>query len=78
MEQSNMMSNGIPGQAPQTMQRPQPGNWPQQLHAKIISLLRGNMHKFQGSWQATYDIRDRANRVLQLYVHDCFFMATLR
>ncbi|SMR42015.1 unnamed protein product [Zymoseptoria tritici ST99CH_1E4] len=63
-----MMPNGMPGPAPmqQTMQRPQPGNLSQQLPAKIFADIRATMSRFQGSWQATYDPRDRANRVLQL------------
>jgi hypothetical protein len=69
MEQPNMMPNGMPGQMQQSMQRPQQGNMAQQLHAKIISELRSKMAGFQGMWQATYDIRERATRVMQLYVH---------
>lgn len=64
----NMMPNGMPAQGPHMsrMQQPQPGNGMQQLHATIYTQMKNELPKFAGSWQATYDARDRANRVIQL------------
>lgn len=72
-----MMPNGMPGQMRQSMQQPQPGNLAQQLPGKIMAGLSANLHKFQGSWQATFDVRDRTNRILQLCVH-CRAVALIR
>ncbi|KAF7197147.1 hypothetical protein HII31_01572 [Pseudocercospora fuligena] len=67
MEQpNNMMGGGMPNMMNQGMQRPQSGNIQQQLHARIISDLRQNAPAFNGTWQATHDIRDRAQRIMQL------------
>lgn len=63
-----MMPNGMPAQGPHMnrMQQPQPGNPMQQLHASILTQMKNEMPKYAGSWQATYDMRDRAQKVLQL------------
>jgi len=68
---NNMMPNGMPApgqQANNGMQRPQSNNLMQQVHAKIINDLRSSVGEFQGSWQAMHDVRDRAGRIMQLYV----------
>ena len=64
----NMMPNGMPNQGAHMnrMQQPQPGNMMQQLHASVLNQLKNDMARFTGSWQATHDIRDRAQRVVQL------------
>jgi len=59
-----MMAGGMP---PQGMQRPQPGNENDQIHAKIMEELR-KMTIPQGGWQMTLDMRERANWIMQLYV----------
>ncbi|KAK6437209.1 hypothetical protein LTR95_006594 [Oleoguttula sp. CCFEE 5521] len=68
MEQMKMMPNGMPGQGQgtNTMQQPQPGNQQQQLYAKILHDLKIGLPEFQGSWQSTFDIAQRANRTMQL------------
>ncbi|OQO03193.1 hypothetical protein B0A48_11448 [Cryoendolithus antarcticus] len=68
MEQIKMMPNGMPGQGQgmNTMQQPQPGNQQQQLYAKIMHDLKIGLPEFQGSWQSTFDIAQRANRTMQL------------
>ena len=51
---------------PQThMQRPDPGNIDQQIHAKIMDDLRKS-YVNNGGWQATVDLRERANWVMQM------------
>lgn len=65
-----MMSNGLPGPSGgnpmASMQRPQMGNPMQQIHAAIMDRLRARLPSLQGSWQATFDVRERANRIMQL------------
>lgn len=63
-----MMPNGMPAQNPMMnrMQQPQSGNGSQQIHATIINEMKNNMGQFAGNWQSTYDIRDRAQKVMQL------------
>lgn len=74
MEQANMMPNGLPGQGAgggnpmASMQRPQVGNQLQQIHASIMERLRQRMPSLQSTWQATFDIRERAGKIMQLYV----------
>ena len=63
-----MIPNGMQPQQMHTMQRPQSGNLMQQMHAKVMEDLRNNMGQFGGSWQSTFDIRERASRIMQLYV----------
>ena len=64
----NMMPGGMPAQGPHMnrMQQAQPGNGMQQLHASILTQMKNDIGKFAGSWQSTYDIRDRAQKVVQL------------
>lgn len=64
MEQPNMMPSGMSGQ-PQGMQRA-PGNAFNSLWARIIEDMRAQMGQFVNSWQATFDMRERANKTLQL------------
>lgn len=65
MEQNPfMMAGGMP---PQGMQRPQPGNEHDQMHAKIIEELR-KMPVSQGTWQSIVDHRERAGWIMQMYV----------
>lgn len=59
-----MMAGGMP---PQGMQRPQPGNENDQIHAKIMDELR-KIAIPSGGWQMTMDFRERANWVMQMYV----------
>lgn len=70
MEQANMMPGGMPGQGnPQmnnSMQRPQPGNVAQQLHARVMVELRAALPSLGNGWQAMFDLRERANRIMQL------------
>lgn len=70
MEQANMMPGGMPGQGNpamnNSMQRPQPGNLAQQLHAKVMDELRRSAPSLGAGWQAMLDHRERANRVMQL------------
>lgn len=63
-----MVQNGLPMhmQPPTAMQRPQAGNLQQQLYAKILTDLRQDMSRFNGSWQATFDPRERANLIMQM------------
>lgn len=76
MEQANMMPNGLPNQGGgnpmASMQRPQAGNAMQQMHAAIMDHLRARLPSLQGSWQATFDVRERANKIMQLYVVPSF------
>lgn len=61
---SFMMAGGMP----QThMQRPQPGNHQDQIHAKIMSDLQKEPIN-NGTWQATLDPRERAQYIMQMYV----------
>lgn len=57
--------NMVGGAMPQTMQRPQPGNEQEQIHAAIMEKLR-TMPIPQGGWQQTLDMRERAGCVMQL------------
>lgn len=72
MEQANMMPGGMPGQGNpgmnmnNTMQRAQPGNPAQQLHAKIMEDLRRGVPQLPAGWQAMFDLRERANKIMQL------------
>lgn len=56
-----MMAGGMP---PQSMQRPQPGNANDQIHAQIMNELR--KAPFTGNWQAMVDPRERAGYIMQL------------
>lgn len=60
-----MMPNGMSGQ-PQGMQRAQGPNAYQSLFNKLVEDMRSQIGQFTGSWQATYDVRERANKVMQL------------
>lgn len=60
-----MMPNGMSGQ-PQGMQRAQGGNAAQNLFNKLVEDMRSQMGQFVNSWQATFDVRDRAQRIMQL------------
>lgn len=71
MEQPNMMPNGMGGgnnmnMALNTMQRPQSGNPNQQIHAAIMQHLRDSIGQLPQGWQQTFDIRERANRIMQM------------
>ncbi|EME49162.1 hypothetical protein DOTSEDRAFT_68042 [Dothistroma septosporum NZE10] len=74
MEQTNMMLNGLPqgggggggGNPMASMQRPQVGNAMQQIHASIMDRLRARLPSLQGTWQATFDVRERAGKIMQL------------
>ena len=68
MEQQNLMPNGLPGPVNNlnSMQRPQQGNMPQQIHARVLNGLRSKMNELTGGWQAMFDIRERANQIMQL------------
>ena len=64
-----MMPGGMPGQGNSqmnTMQRPQPGNMLQQLHAKVMDELRRSAPSLGTGWQAMLDHRERAQRIMQL------------
>ncbi|KAL1302056.1 hypothetical protein AAFC00_002501 [Neodothiora populina] len=50
---------------PQGMQRPQPGNENDQIHAKIMEELR-KVPLPNGTWHITMDYRERANWIMQL------------
>lgn len=69
-QQANMMPGGMPGQGnPQmnnSMQRPQPGNMQQQLHARIMEELRRTQPSIGTGWQTMLDLRERASRIMQL------------
>lgn len=65
MEQANMMPNGMSGPS-QGMQRPEGNNSMQTLFNKLIVDMRAQMPQFVNSWQATYDMRDRATKIMQL------------
>lgn len=60
-----MMPNGMPGQQ-QGMQRSQANDQIQSLFNRIIGDMRAQMGQFVNSWQATYDMRERANKIMQL------------
>lgn len=60
-----MMSHGMSGQS-QGMQRPQANNHMQSLFNKLVEDMRGQLGQFVNTWQGTYDVRDRANRIMQL------------
>lgn len=64
------MPNGlpVPANAGASMQRPQPGNLSQQIYARVLGNLRNKMPELSGGWQAMFDIRERASRIMQLYV----------
>lgn len=67
MEQPNgMMPNGLPAGPNHTMQRPQNGNWTQQVYAKVLEFLRNTLGPLQNSWQGIVDIRERASKIMQL------------
>jgi hypothetical protein len=70
MEQSNMMmQNGGNGMMPHNMnamQRPQPGNANQQLHANIVARLNSQKHLLGQGWQSTFDVSQRAARILMM------------
>jgi len=69
MEQPpNMMPNGMPLQNMNTMQRPQPGNMNQQIHAKILHDLQQGLSQVGTGWQSTFDIKQRAVKVMQMSV----------
>lgn len=61
-----MPPNGLPPQNMNTMQRPQPSNHAQQIHAKIISDIQSTMDKVGRGWQSTFNIRERAVKIMQL------------
>lgn len=65
------MSGVMPqGQMPMNhMQRPQPGNNSEQIYGKILEEISKNSTSFTG-WQATLDIRERAAKVMEMYVQD--------
>lgn len=71
MEQP-MPPNGMPPQNMNAMQRPQPGNQVQQLHARIIHDMQQQGPVGNG-WQATFDNKQRAFKVMQVYVTRAFF-----
>jgi len=60
---ANMMPNGA---AMNGMQRPQPGNIGQQIHGQIMTNLRNKMSQVPHGWQSTYDLAQRAQRILQM------------
>lgn len=60
-----MMPNGMSSQS-QGMQRNQPNSNMQSLHNQILKTMSDQMPQFVNSWQATYDIRERANKTVQL------------
>ncbi|KAK3716472.1 hypothetical protein LTR37_006368 [Vermiconidia calcicola] len=72
MEQQNILANGMPPQNMNmnmnmnSMQRPQPGNSMQQLHARIMDNLQRRMGTLPPGWQSTFDLGQRANRIMQL------------
>lgn len=62
MERPNqMMPNGM-----NTMQRPQSGNSMQQIHAAIMNELKQRSGTLPPGWQSTFDLGQRANRIMQL------------
>jgi len=60
----NAGAAGLPAGA-NAMQRPQPGNVSQQLHATILNHMQRQGQVGTG-WQSTFDIRQRAAQVMQL------------
>lgn len=62
MDPNNFM---LSGGMPQTMQRAQPGNENDQIHAKIVDELRKQLVN-NGGWQGTLDVRERANYIMQM------------
>jgi hypothetical protein len=75
MEQTNLMppngnlaaqQNGQMPQAMNRMQQPQQGNLAQQIHPRVIQELRNTMAILPAGWQQTFDIRERANKLMQL------------
>lgn len=62
-----MMPNGMQN-AMNSMQRPQPGNPNQQIHAQIMTNLRNKMSQLPQGWQKTFDIGQRAQGIMQMYV----------
>lgn len=63
-----MPPNGMPLNNMNNMQRPQAGNPVQQLHAKILHELQQSMNLLNPGWQTTFDVKQRANKIMQLYV----------
>lgn len=63
---NGMELHNVPGMQSQqgSMMRPQPSNQNQQLHAMIVDHLRKN--PLGAGWQATVDLRERANMLMQL------------
>jgi hypothetical protein len=68
MENANnmMMQNGMPPPHMNTMQRPQPGNGQQQIPARIMAHLSATLPELGDGWQKTFDLRQRANCIMQL------------
>ena len=62
----NMMPNGLAMPSMNRMQQPQPGNLNQQLHGRILKDIQNTLPGLPQGWQQTFDIRERANRVVQL------------
>ena len=62
------MPNGMPNVAMSSMQRPQPGNALQQIHAQIMTDLKSKMQQLPQGWQTTFDIGQRAQGIMQMYV----------
>ena len=65
-----MMPNGMGGNNMNmpnaSMQRAQNGNAQQQLHAVIMEHLRASLQQLPPGWQQTFDIRERASRIMQM------------
>ena len=61
-----MLQNGMPPQNGNGMQRPQPGNQGQQIHAKVLQELQSTLPQVGSGWQSTYDLKQRAAKIMQL------------